>query len=182
MKQKGREFQLSLFDMKNKKIFGGSLLKNSNPKEKRPISTKHPMHIVIRSTKAKGQRNFLTKPHKKAIKLILEGQAKSWGIRLYRFENVGNHIHILLRTGHRKWLSNYLRSITGLIARQVLGAERGKGKDIKFWDARPFSRVITWGRAYKGVHKYFDKNKRQAMGLNLVAIETKLIYTSVNSS
>ena len=182
MSQQGKEFQFSLFNMKNKKIFGGALLKKSNAKEKRPISTKHAMHIVIRSNHARGKQNFLTKTNKAAIDRILKKQAKIRGIRLYRYENVGNHLHILLKTGHRKWLCGYLRAVTGLIARQVLGVERGQGKGIQFWDARPFSRVVAWGRDYNNVKKYFKKNQLQAMGFSLNRLEKDLAGLQPDSS
>ncbi len=169
----GREFQMSLFKMKSKKIFGGSLLKKSNPKKRRPISTKHAMHIVIKSSHAKGSWSFLKKKNKESIDKILKGQAKKFGIRLYRYENVGNHIHILLKTGHRKWLNSYLRTITGLIARQVSGAQRGAGTKIKFWDLRPFSRIVPRGKAYTCIHNYFNKNQLQAVGFDRAWLESE---------
>jgi len=153
--------------MNNKRVFGGALLKKSNPKEKRPISTKHTMHIVMRSQHAKGKRSFLAKRNREAVNRIIKHQASKHGLRLYRYENVGNHIHILLRTGHRKWLIGFLRSVTGLIARHVLGAERGSAQGLQFWEARPFSRVVTWGRDYNSVKRYFDKNRLQAWGFDL---------------
>lgn len=178
MKSNQRLTQLSLFDMKSKNIFGGSLLKKSNPKEKRPISTKHPMHIVVRSSQVRGGRTFLKKSNRDAIDHILNSQAKRWGIRLYRYENVGNHLHIMLKTGHRNWLLGFLRSITGLIARQVLGVQRGRAKSIKFWDARPFSRIVTWGRAHRNLHSYFDKNRKQAMGFDLDKLGRELVIAN----
>lgn len=178
----GKDFQLSLFNMSSKKIFGGSLLKNSNPKEKRPVSTKHPMHIVLRSSHTYGGRSFLSKKNRHAIDGILKRQSKKWGIRLYRYENVGNHIHILLRTSHRVCLNGFLRSVAGLIARHVLGAERGNAKSIKFWCARPFSRIVSWGRDYKSVLRYFEKNQLQALGFNLTALARELDALRPDSS
>lgn len=175
-------FQFSLFEMKSKKIFGGSLLKKSNAKEKRPISTKHAMHIVLRSSHAHGHRSFLKRTHSRAIDKILKGQARRWGIRLYRYENVGNHLHILLKTGHRKWLQGYLRSITGLIARMILGAQRGHAKLIRFWDGRPFSRIVAWGKAYMALHRYFDKNQLEALGFDLSALAATLKTLQANTS
>lgn len=172
-----KDFQMSLFNMKSPKIFGASLLKASNPKTKRPISTKHAMHLVLKSKYTKGSRSFLLKANREAIDCILKSQAKRWGIRLYRYENVGNHLHILLKTGHRRWLAGYLRSVTGLIARHILRSERGCGKSIQFWEARPFSRVVTWGRAYKAIHRYFDKNRMQAVGFNWEDFSSELGQT-----
>jgi REP element-mobilizing transposase RayT len=178
----GKEFQLSLFNMKSKKIFGGSLLKGSNPKEKRPVSTKHPMHIVLRSSHTNGGRSFLVKRNSTVIDRIVKNQITRWGLRLYRYENVGNHIHLLVKTTHRAHLKGFLRSMTGLIARHVLGAERGSGKFVKFWCARPFSRIVSWGREYRSVLNYFEKNQLQALGFDLSALARELDATRPNSS
>ena len=40
---------------------------------------------------------------------IIQSQKNKWGVRIYRYENVGNHIHILLRVTHRKQLKAYKR-------------------------------------------------------------------------
>jgi len=169
----GREFQMSLFKMKSQKTFGGSLLKKSNPKVRRPVSTKHAMHVVIKSSRAKGSYSFLRKKNRQGIDKILKAQAKKFGIRIYRYENVGNHIHILLKTGHRRWLAHFLRSITGLIAREVTGANRGARLSGKFWDLRPFSRIVEWGRSYKNLQRYFDKNRLQAVGFERDCLDSK---------
>lgn len=179
---RGKEFQMSLFNMKSLKVFGASLSKNSNPKTRRPISTKHTMHIVLKSKHTKGSKNFLYKSNREAIDRIIQSQAKKWDIRLYRYENVGNHLHILLRTSHRVWLKAFLRSITGLIARHILGAQRGAAKRIQFWDARPFSRIVTWGRDYKAMGKYLNKNQLQAIGFDIRALTEELEWMRPNSS
>jgi hypothetical protein len=55
--------------------------------------------------------------------------------------------------------------ITGLIARHVLKAQRGAAGESKaaeyeknqFWVARPFTRLIAWGRDYEHITKYMKK-------------------------
>ena len=55
------------FEKLMKADFGGDLLKG-NAREQRPISNKRPMHLVMRSTLATGERSFLNARKKKASK------------------------------------------------------------------------------------------------------------------
>ncbi len=69
----------------------------------------------------------------------------------------------------------FIKSVTGLIARFVNKAERGKAKNQnesktstdskpKFWDARPFSRIVYFGKDFKKVKSYFFRNTLEALG------------------
>lgn len=57
-----------------------------------------------------------------------------------------------------------MRALSGVIARMVLGAERGHAKGLKFWDARPFSRIIEWERDFKSLGFYILQNTLEATG------------------
>ena len=147
------------------KEFGGALLKKSNAKVARPISTKHAMHIVLRSDRAKGAISMLAPKNSKKIQRILWTQARHFGVRIYEYANVGNHLHLLLRAGHRDGFKNFLRSITGLIARLVLDAEKGKAQGLKFWSYRPYSRLVAWKKGYQIAKDYVMQNHLEALGL-----------------
>jgi len=41
------------------------------------------------------------------------------------------------------------------------GKRKGNAKGIKFWQARPFTRLVTWGRDYNFVSRYMEKNVDQ---------------------
>lgn len=83
----------------------------------------------------------------------------------------------------RKLYRRFIRSISGLIARQILKKERGAGRGIGgapvsrqpvsqgsgrrtdpggFWISRPFTRIASWGRDYRSLTKYMLKNLTQA--------------------
>lgn len=158
-----KQLPFRIFDREFKKDFGGSLLKG-NAKEKRPISTKRAMHLVLRSSLAKGERSFLQSGRKKQIRTLIESAAKTHGIRLYRQANSGNHLHLLILPSSRKAFQAFIRSITGLIARITLGVERGKAKSLRFWDQRPWSRIVEWGTHYQQVQKYLLQNTLEAIG------------------
>jgi hypothetical protein len=57
-----------------------------------------------------------------------------------------------------------MRRITGLIARLMLKAEKGKPASQKFWTHRPFTRVVFWGSDQRGVLAYIEKNQLEAVG------------------
>src|SRR5690348_17910885 len=61
-----------------------------SPKEKRPISLKKAMHLVMRSLIATGQLSLLR--HERQIKEIIQEQAKAFGVKVYRQANGGNHL------------------------------------------------------------------------------------------
>jgi hypothetical protein len=109
--------------------FGGSLLKLSHAKTARPLSSKQALHVVLRSDFAQGSRSLLR--HERVIRNMLLKQGRRHGVKVYRVANAGNHLHLLVRFTKRRGLQNFLRGSTGLIARKVLGAERGKAKK---WD------------------------------------------------
>lgn len=144
------------------KYFGGAYLKNSNPKSKRPLSFKRSMHLVLRSSLAKGPRSLLRK--ELLIKDLIFKQGKHLGVKVYRQAVVGNHIHLLVRPLSRDAFNNFVRSISGLIARNILRAERGAAKGLKFWDKRPFTQVVEWGRQYGTVCNYLLQNSLEAWG------------------
>ncbi len=180
-----RKEQLSFF-RPSAKSFGGGLLKG-NPKIKRPLSTKNPVHLVLKSKRAFGSQSMLDQKHVSKIDLLVRRQAKSCGIKIYHFVNVGNHLHLVLRIYDRRLYLKFIRSISGLIARQVLKKERGPDalnddqstalaarlQRSSFWLARPFTRIAAWGRDYRALSKYMDKNRAQARSLG-VRITEKL--------
>ena len=153
--------QQSFFKKKIHKFFGGSLLK-SNPKTKRPISTTQAIHLVLKSQHAVGKHSMLHSYNTKKIEFVILAQAKCWGIKIYHYVNVGNHLHLVIKLNNRRSFNLFIRAITGLIARHVLNAERGSAKEVQFWAARPFTRIISWGRDYLNINKYMKKNKGQA--------------------
>ncbi len=149
----------------SKKVFGGSLLKG-NAKGPRPLSSKEPLHLVLKANRGFGARSMLHPDHVKKVNACVRRQAEATGIRLYHFVNVGNHLHLVVRIHDRKRFRAFIRAISGLIARQVLGAERGPANSEKesgagYWIQRPFTRVASWGRDYKGLGQYMLKNQRQ---------------------
>jgi putative transposase len=157
--------QVSFFKLKaEKKYFGGALLRNSHAKTARPISTKLPVHLVMRSDLAKRERSLLN--HERKIQKIIYRQGRKFGVKVYRLANAGNHLHLVILPRSRRAFQSFIRATSGLIARVVLKVERGKAKGLKFWDKRPFTRLLSWGRDYKITCDYLLQNTLEALGFS----------------
>lgn len=164
MKVRSRHKQLGfeILEGNNIKHFGGAYLNKGNPKEKRPLSIKRTMHLVLRSSMAKGELSFLKRDRK--VKDIISAQAKFFGVKVYRKANGGNHWHLIVLPRSRAAFNGFIRTITGLIARETLGAERGSPKGLQFWDRRPFTQIVEWGREFHSVCRYLLQNDLEAWG------------------
>src|SRR5947207_663440 len=119
--KKEKQPYFPLFEDEKVKHFGGMYLKNSNAKEKRPISIKKAMHLVMGSSHAKKELSLLRKEVE--IKNIIYKQAQAHRVKIYRLANGGNHLHLIIKPSSRKAYSDFIKSISGLIARLVLQVE-----------------------------------------------------------
>ena len=141
--------------------FGGSLLNGNHAKVARPFHSKYAQHVVLRSTIAKGKLSLLLK--NKEIESEIRKQANRFYVKIYQIANAGNHIHLVLRAYKHIEFRKFIRIISSLIARIVLGAKRNsavlKDSNRRFWDARPWSRLISWGQHFKNAVDYLRLNK-----------------------
>ncbi len=140
--------------------FGGSLLKG-NPKGKRPLATKLPIHLVMRSGKSVLR---LPKTFGKVTEII-NSTTRKYGVRIYESANVGNHVHLVIKISNLKLWAAFIRELSGRIA-QVVGELVRRSAAEKFWLFRPFTRIVRgWQRAFKAVKEYVYLNQLEANGL-----------------
>ncbi len=151
------------FEKIHVKTFGGSLLKG-NPREARPISVKRPMHMVMRSSLAIKENSFLRTKNSKRVKEIIFKHASRTNVQIYRLALSGNHIHFIVLPKSREAFHAFVRVISGLITRAILHVEKGRCAGLRFWDARPFTRILEWGREFKSVGLYLLQNTLEAAG------------------
>ena len=157
-----RNKQLKL-GLKNQKLeFGGGKFKTYNPNVARPIAARTPIHVVMRSPMARGHLSLLF--FDKEIREILNKHSMKLGIRVYDLANAGNHLHFICYLRRVSSWKIFIRTVTGLIARLVLGAERGRAVGAKFWEGRPWTRLLLWGKAYRAARSYLSLNKIEALG------------------
>ena len=144
-------------------VFGGSLLKG-NARIARPISTQKPVHVVMKSRLAKGEKSFSRMKRAKQIEQVVKKIAYENDIKMQRFANGGDHLHFVLKTPSRKSFNSFLRAISGLIARISLGAERGKPVDKQFWESKPYSKILDTEDELKRVYSQVMQKKPEATG------------------
>ena len=143
---------------------GGSLVEGKR-KGVRPVDPKSTHHIVMRSSRARGEWSMLHPKHRKNVDECAQAIAKRHGIKLYRYVNVGNHLHLLVKTPSKKAFHAFLRDLAGTIAIVVTGARKCIPLEGRFWDQRVYSKIVSWGREFKNLEQYFIKNMFEAAGL-----------------
>jgi len=143
--------QTSFFKQKDfPKEFGGELLKRRR-KSRRPLSTKRPIHNVLRANLKTG--SFVK--YRNKINSVLKEFSQRFNVRIYKLGIARDHIHLVIKVDSRNDYSNFVRAVTGVLA-----------KLFKFrWLFRPFTRVIEWGRDFKRVCQYVLQNDLEGLGL-----------------
>ncbi len=172
--------QLKLF--KNEaSSYGGDLLKSRKGRARpRPLASRSTMHLVLRSTKAKGQWSFLRLENGKKIRTIVEKFANKHGVKIISLANVGNHLHFHIKLSNRHSYRPFIRAITSAIAMAVTGrnrwtadaAKRDKSSTNrsssaaeKFWDRRPFTRIVQSYLGYLKLSDYIKLNRWEGFGV-----------------
>jgi REP element-mobilizing transposase RayT len=169
-----RKIQQSLFDLKPKRgrkplkpfhHFGGIYLMNYNPSARRPMDAKKALHLVLRSSQATGPRSFKHVDYEAKVWEIISTHTENTGVRIYEYGNGGNHLHLLIRAKHRDDYNSFIRIISGLIARLVGKSQRGQPLKGKFWDSRPFTRIVSFNkREFRIAKAYLLRNTLEAIG------------------
>lgn len=129
----------------------------------RPLDPRKPLHLVLKSARARGAWSFLQPRFKREISSILYSQAHRWGVELMSFSNVGNHLHLLVKFPSRRAFQAFLKVITGRIAMLITKSRKGFSVG-RFWDKTVFSRVVQWGRDFERISTYLVKNFVEPLG------------------
>jgi hypothetical protein len=150
--------------LKNEPLaYGGSLLRTrAGRAHGRPLSTRDTMHLVLRSSRATGTQSF--RRHSGKVEAILRRFAAKYGVRILSLANVGNHLHLQVRLGNRRHYNPFIRAVTAAIAMAVSGASRWNKAKEKFWDYRPFSRVVKSWRGFLTLKDYIRINQLEGEG------------------
>ncbi|MCM2281455.1 MAG: transposase [Bdellovibrionaceae bacterium] len=131
-------------------------------KLRRPLDKKRPLHVVLKSSKAKGALSLRCAARRTKIETLVRAQAARKGVAIHSYANVGNHLHLLVSFTERKRFQDFMRLISGLIARLVTGACRGRPFG-KFWDHLAFSRVVVGHRALAYMRDYVFANQLESI-------------------
>ena len=97
----------------------------------------------------------------------VEKTCKKYGVRLYDYANVSDHLHLLLKLRHIRDWAAFIRELTSRIA-AIFSLVGG------FFAYRPFTQIVEgWGRAYRTARDYLYLNQLQADGIiNRAQIKT----------
>lgn len=175
------------FFPKRSKSYGGILLKKSkNRTYARPISTSQTMHLVLRSSKAVEDMSFKAPHNRSAIEKIIARFSVKYGVRIISLANVGTHLHFHVKIAKRRGYLCFIRAVTAAIAMHVSGRNRwtvqkttkllkqGLTKQSssshrlqrrdKFWDYRPFTRIVDGFRAFLNLRDYVQINQLEGLG------------------
>jgi hypothetical protein len=172
---KSRAPQLDLLKRQHKS-YGGELRKTQEGRQgPRPISTQTSMHMVLRSTHAKGKWSFALPHHRENIRQVIKKFSLKYRVQVVRLANVGNHLHFELRLSSRQNFRPFIRALTSAIAMVVTGASRwaplrtlisqnSKGPKDRFWDYRPFTRIVENFSGLLRLRDYLRINQLEGYG------------------
>lgn len=153
---------------KQSQSFGGTLLKG-HAKCKRPIDTKKPLHLVLKSDHPLSLRSPTTFGD---VNLIVKNAAEKYGFKVYRFANVGDHLHVLMRVANRHLWARFIREVTGRIAQLI---REKSGLDRAVWAHKPFTRVVQgWRKDFTNVASYIFLNELEG-GCVITPIEKRIL-------
>jgi REP element-mobilizing transposase RayT len=173
--------QLSFFPPTSKEH--GGIHSYKKRRSRRALSTKHSLHITLRSNLAVRQRSLLS--NQAIVRKVLKKASSLFQVKVYRYAICGNHLHLQIRGTHREDIQNFFRVFAGHTAQEILkkfplpklagGAPQKsqlcKKNQRKFWDLLIYSRILSWGREYKTVANYILQNTLEA--LNLIAYKPR---------
>ena len=142
----------------------GGEIRKGRRKLARPVDPKRPLHVVLRSEKAKGEHSLLYGETPAFIQALLKQLSRRHRVKVYEFANSGNHLHLLVKGETRKGIQNFLRVLAGKVAQCATGAKKGACFG-KFWGALAYSRVVEWGRAFTEAKYYVLRNELETLGL-----------------
>jgi len=167
-----QQFSLPGFNRTSARKAHGGDHASGKRKVQRPFDPKQALHVVLRSSKAQGQLSMLRPQHCNHIQALLHRLKKRWGVSVYRYANVGNHLHLLIRCRSRRAWQGFIRELSGGIAMIVTGAKKGNALSRGpvnttrgFWDHLVFTRIVSFGRDFYGVARYVSTNLWEGIGV-----------------
>ena len=161
----------------------------------RPLNIKQSHHITLKSQHAVGPRSLFR--HKKLILSLMRKNALRFQVKVYEYAIQGNHIHLLIKAQSREGMQNFFRVFAGHSAQKILqdlhlkqssggapslgGGKAGCKKNQRvFWSYLVYSRVVSWGREFKTVTTYIQKNTLEL--LQIIAFQPRRSAVKIESS
>jgi putative transposase len=160
-----KQLKFNKHDFRKMAAFGGALMKKAKYRTARPISAKHPMHVVLRSNYKPTLGGFLNARNKKVVESQLAKLATKYGVKIYQVAINSNHIHLLVKITKRQAYAAFIRNLTGTIALKITSASKLKMLKKKFWEYRPFTRIVESFKGFTIARDYILLNQLEAFGM-----------------
>jgi hypothetical protein len=158
-----------------KKEFGGSLLPGKR-KSKRPLSTKAPIHLIL-----KADQKAVFNPSSQKLNSLIRRTAHQFHIQIYDLAVNWSHIHFLIRLKQREDYVKFIRALCSLLTEfsqnsnfktspgrshpQTAEISDSSIQNRKLFTLRPFTRILAWGRDLKSVFDYLKINQMESFGI-----------------
>lgn len=166
------------------------MLSLSSRKTRRPLNSKRPVHLVLRSDLARGKRSLFK--NKRLVLQFLRKYSKMFGVRVYEIAVCGNHLHGVVRCSDRTRLQNFFRVFAGQVAQEILRMhplQRGEEKAFRggthpksqksFWSLLAYTRIVAWGRDFENVIAYVFRNTLETLKLIEYTRTTRRIFSGI---
>ena len=125
------------------------------------------MHLILKSSRARGAWSFSTRANREKTKTVLDKFSAKHGVRVLDLADAGSHIHLKIQVTNRFLYKPFIQAITAALMMAITGTSRWH-KPLgakKFWDHRPYTRVLALGRQPSLILRdYFVINRLQGMG------------------
>ncbi len=148
----------------NRFTFGGNLRNTRKGRTFRPLSLKHPVHLVFKVERKKIRRGLRSYRGFAVCTLTLKKYAKRFAVKIEQQAICGDHIHVLARFTHRSWGQHFMRVVAGQIAQTFKNEGFWVTGTRSMWKHRPFSRVVFGERARKIARDYVRLNRLESEG------------------
>lgn len=102
----------------------------------------------------------------KAVNQVVDQVCKKHGIKIYKYNNMGNHLHLLIRMTHVWMWAAFIRELSGRIAQIVQGITAQQKGLPKYWSQRPHTAIIrSWRKGFQNIKDYLELNGLEAEGI-----------------
>ena len=169
--------QAKLFPLKTTQSYGGILRNKAQNRGARPLTNKGSLHLVLRSSLAKGAWSFRHPKISQKLTSFIQTFSKKKGVQILSLANVGNNLHLHLKITNRTLYKAWIRGLTSAIPMMILGRkglEELKDKNKKFWDYRPFTRIVSSLSAFLKLKDYIEINQLEGSGVPRMQAEVMI--------
>lgn len=158
---------------RNPLAYGGSLRSTRKGRTARPLSFKHPIHLVLKIDKMAIHSGLRSFKKFQLVHHLLRKYSQYFSVRIEQVSIQNDHIHLLVRASHRSDYKDFFRVFSGQVSQkfQQLGLLRhvtdtlsNKVRSKKLWLHRPFTRIVNSKRAITTVRDYIQLNEQEAVG------------------